>query len=89
MFDCLLLTLVHYLFDDTLLTDISHWKDKKEMTGVSVRSIVLNIFFQVVIFLYLMDNNQETSWMILIGQGVSVAIEMWKIKKAVNIEVNE
>jgi len=57
------------------------------MTGVSVRSILLNIFFQLVIFLYLLDNNQETSWMILIGQGFGLAIEVWKIKKAVDIEV--
>ncbi|CAG8433031.1 8582_t:CDS:10 [Diversispora eburnea] len=71
----------------SILHNITHWKDKKEMTGVSVRSILLNIFFQVVIFLYLMDNNQETSWMILIGQGISVAVEIWKIKKAVDVEI--
>ncbi|CAG8537139.1 17207_t:CDS:10 [Acaulospora colombiana] len=32
------------------------------------------------------NNFWDTSWMILIGQGVSVAIEVWKIKKAVDIE---
>ncbi|CAG8521319.1 2070_t:CDS:2 [Acaulospora morrowiae] len=81
-------SILHSIFEFLAFkNDISHWKNKKEMTGVSVRSILLNIFFQVVIFLYLMDNNQETSWMILIGQGVSVAIEVWKIKKAVDIEI--
>jgi hypothetical protein len=34
-----------------------------------------------------MDNNEDTSWMILIGQGISLAIEVWKIKKAVDVEV--
>jgi hypothetical protein len=67
--------------------DIAHWKDIKEMTGVSVRTILLNIFFQLVIFLYLMDNSQETSWLILIGQCVGLGIEVWKIKKAVDIKV--
>ena len=68
--------------------DIAHSKDIKEMTGVSVRTIFLNIFFQLFIFLYLMDNNQDTSWMILIGQGVGLAIEVWKVKKAVDVEVS-
>jgi hypothetical protein len=57
------------------------------LTGVSVRTLLSNIFFQLVIFLYLMDNNEDTSWMILIGQGISLAIEVWKIKKAVDVEV--
>lgn len=35
-----------------------------------------------------MDNNSDTSWMILIGQGISVAIEVWKIKKAVDVKIN-
>lgn len=54
---------------------------------MSIRTILANIFFQLVIFLYLMDNNEATSWMILIGQGISLAIEVWKIKKAVDVEV--
>jgi hypothetical protein len=54
---------------------------------VSVRTIMVNIFFQIVIFLYLMDNNQETSWMILIGQGFGLLIEIWKVFKALKYEV--
>ena len=82
------------VYSETLLKscfwfiDIAHWKDIKEMTGVSVRTIFLNIFFQLVIFLYLMDNNRDTSWMILIGQGIGLAIEVWKVKKAVDVEVS-
>jgi Cleft lip and palate transmembrane protein 1 (CLPTM1) len=48
---------------------------------------MVNIFFQIVIFLYLMDNNQETSWMILIGQGFGLLIEVWKVFKALKYEV--
>ncbi|RIB26894.1 cleft lip and palate transmembrane protein 1-domain-containing protein [Gigaspora rosea] len=83
-----IVSLLHSVFEFLAFkNDISHWRKKDEMTGVSVRSILLNIFFQVVILLYLFDNNADTSWMILIGQGVSVAIEVWKIKKAVGIEI--
>ncbi|CAG8699018.1 23462_t:CDS:10 [Dentiscutata erythropus] len=83
-----IVSLLHSVFEFLAFkNDISHWRKKDEMTGVSVRSILLNIFFQVVILLYLLDNNADTSWMILIGQGISVAIEAWKIKKAVGIEI--
>lgn len=40
------------------------------MTGLSLRSMLLNLFFQTVILLYLLDN--ETSWMILLS---SVSVE--------------
>jgi hypothetical protein len=42
---------------------------------------------QTVIFLYLLDNNENTSWMILFGQGTGIAIEAWKITKAVDVRV--
>ncbi|CAI2180434.1 3776_t:CDS:10 [Funneliformis geosporum] len=81
-------SLFHSIFEFLAFkNDIAHWKNKEELTGVSVRSILLNIFFQLIIFLYLMDNNHDTSWMILIGQGISVAIEVWKIKKAVDVKI--
>ena len=43
------------------------------MRGLSVRTIFLNFFFQIVIFLYLLDN--DTSWMILLSSGVGLVIE--------------
>ena len=42
---------------------------------------------QTVIFLYLLDNNENTSWMIMFGQGMGIAIEAWKITKTVNVRV--
>ena len=34
-----------------------------------------------------MDNNQETSWMILISQGIGLVIEVWKVFKALKYEL--
>ncbi|KAF9084531.1 hypothetical protein BGX23_010431 [Mortierella sp. AD031] len=67
--------------------DIAFWKDKKGTGGLSVRSIFLDIAQQIIVFLYLMDNNQETSYMILIGQAVGLAIELWKVKKALKVDI--
>ncbi|KAI9320947.1 cleft lip and palate transmembrane protein 1-domain-containing protein [Dichotomocladium elegans] len=81
-------SLLHSAFEFLAFkNDIAFWKKKDNSTGVSVRSLFTNIFFQIVIFLFLMDNNQETSWMILISQGVGLLIEIWKVFKALKYEL--
>ncbi|KAF9172627.1 hypothetical protein BGX21_008546 [Mortierella sp. AD011] len=67
--------------------DIAFWKDKKGTAGLSVRSIFLDIAQQIIVFAYLMDNNQDTSYMILIGQAIGLAIELWKVKKALKVDI--
>ncbi|RUP50719.1 cleft lip and palate transmembrane protein 1-domain-containing protein, partial [Jimgerdemannia flammicorona] len=84
----IVVSLFHSLFEFLAFkNDITFWNKKQDMTGVSIRTLFVNIFFQIVIFLYLMDNNQETSWMILIGQGFGLLIEVWKVWKALKFEV--
>lgn len=68
-------------------SDVSHWRNKKDNVGVSFRTILANVFMQIVIFLYLMDNNENTSWMILLGQGMGILLEAWKITKTVDVRV--
>ncbi|KAJ3800381.1 cleft lip and palate associated transmembrane protein, partial [Lentinula aff. detonsa] len=83
-----LVSVLHMLFEMLAFkSDVSHWRQKKEMVGVSVRLIVTNVFVQIVILLYLIDNNENTSWMILFGSGMGVIIEAWKITKAVDISI--
>lgn len=41
--------------------------------------IVTNVVVQIIILLYLIDNNEQTSWMILMGSGIGVLIEAWKV----------
>jgi hypothetical protein len=65
----------------------AHWRQKKDSVGTSLRSILGNIFMQLVIFLYLLDNNENTSWMILGGQGFGIVLEAWKITKTVNVRL--
>jgi len=75
-------SVLHTVFDMLAFkNDISFWKNKQSMKGLSFRSMLLNLFFQSVIFLYLCDN--DTSWMILFSSGMGLAIEVWKLRKAV------
>lgn len=65
----------------------AHWRKKKDVVGTSVRTILANVFMQAVIFLYLMDNSDNTSWMILASQGFGILLEAWKITKTVNVRL--
>jgi hypothetical protein len=38
---------------------------------------------QLIILLYLIDNNEQTSWVILFGSGVGLLIEAWKVRLSV------
>lgn len=77
-------SVLHMVFDMLAFkNDITFWKDRKSTTGLSVRSIFLNTFCQVIIFLYLLDN--ETTWMIVLSSGVGCLIEFWKIKQVCSL----
>jgi len=68
-------------------SDIQHYRKKKDNVGISLRSILGNVFMQTVIFLYLIDQSENTSWMILGGQAVGIIIELWKITTVVNVRL--
>src|SRR6187402_480525 len=55
-------SIFHMIFEMLAFkSDISHYRNKKNNVGISVRSILGNVFMQAVIFLYLLDNNDNTS----------------------------
>jgi hypothetical protein len=84
----IIVSCLHSLFEMLAFkNDIAFWKQKSNSAGISVRTLIVNIFFQIVIFLYLLDNNQETSWMVLISQGFSLVLELWKVFKALKYEL--
>ncbi|KAI9149439.1 Cleft lip and palate transmembrane protein 1 [Paramyrothecium foliicola] len=68
-------------------SDIAHYRKKKDNVGISVRSILANVFMQAVIFLYLLDNSDNTSWMILGSQVIGILIEFWKITTVVDVRL--
>ena len=83
-----IVTVLHMIFEALAFkSDISHWRNKKDNVGISIRSILANVFMQTVIFLYLMDNSEGTSWMILLGQGMGILLEAWKITKTVDVRI--
>lgn len=60
-------SVLHMIFEMLAFkSDIGHYRNKKNNVGISVRSILGNVFMQTVIFLYLVDNNENTSKSIFI-----------------------
>ncbi|KAL9257609.1 putative lipid scramblase CLPTM1 [Drosera capensis] len=79
-------SMLHSVFDFLAFkNDIQFWRKNKSMEGLSAKSVVVSFISQLIIFLYLLDN--DTSWMILASSGVGCCIEFWKIGKAMHIEV--
>jgi hypothetical protein len=77
----IIVSLLHTIFDFLAFkNDISFWRSAKTLEGLSMRTVAINVFFQTVIFLYLLDN--DTSYMILVSTGIGLAIEIWKLLRA-------
>jgi hypothetical protein len=68
-------------------SDIAHYRKKKDNVGISVRSILANVFMQSVILLYLIDQSANTSWMILGTQAMGICVELWKITTVVDVRM--
>ena len=79
-----IVSMLHTVFDVLAFkNDISFFKNKKSMEGLSLRSMIVNAGFSAVILLYLADN--DTSYMVLMSNGVGLAIDVWKISKAITV----
>ncbi|KAH6833825.1 Transmembrane CLPTM1 family protein [Perilla frutescens var. hirtella] len=83
----MIVSVLHSIFDFLAFkNDIQFWNKNKSMEGLSAKSVVVNFFSQLIVFLYLLDN--DTSWMILASSGIGCCIEFWKIGKAMHIEID-
>ncbi|XP_022925289.1 cleft lip and palate transmembrane protein 1 homolog isoform X2 [Cucurbita moschata] len=83
----MVVSLLHSVFDMLAFkNDIQFWNKNKSMEGLSAKSVIVSFISQLIIFLYLLDN--DTSWMILASSGIGCCIEFWKIGKAMHIEID-
>ncbi|XP_009772568.1 uncharacterized protein LOC107802894 [Nicotiana tabacum] len=83
----MMVSLLHSVFDFLAFkNDIQFWNKNKSMEGLSAKSVIVNFICQLIVFLYLLDN--DTSWMILASSGIGCCIEFWKIGKAMHIEID-
>jgi len=82
------ITLVHSVLDCLALkNEIQFWRAKRSMEGLSIRTLYRQVICSIIVLLYLLDNSQQTSWLILGNIFVGLGLELWKISKAVIISV--
>jgi hypothetical protein len=80
------ISLLHVVFDMLAFkNDISFWRNRKGFDGVSLRTLCLSCVFQLVIILYLADN--DTVWLVIATSSLGLLIDVWKITRAITVTV--
>ncbi|KAF8354062.1 hypothetical protein PRIPAC_95685 [Pristionchus pacificus] len=80
-------SLLHTVFEFLAFkNDIQFWKNKKNLEGLSVRSVVWGVFQSLIVFLYICDN--DTNFVIKVSVFIGLLIECWKLPKCMNIELD-
>ncbi|EEB10382.1 conserved hypothetical protein [Pediculus humanus corporis] len=70
----------HLLFDFLAFkNDVSFWRSKTTMEGLSYRTVLWRAFSQIVVLLYLFD--EKASLIVLGPSGIGTIIEIWKVVK--------
>ncbi|GMT36727.1 hypothetical protein PFISCL1PPCAC_28024 [Pristionchus fissidentatus] len=83
----IVVSLLHTVFEFLAFkNDIQFWKNKKNLEGLSVRSVVWGVFQSLIVFLYICDN--DTNFVIKVSVFIGLLIECWKLPKCMNIEIN-
>ncbi|XP_077431317.1 lipid scramblase CLPTM1L-like [Vanacampus margaritifer] len=67
-----------------LKNDITSWRKKKSMAGMSRKSVLWRSLGTLLIFLHLLE---ETSLLVLLPVGLAACVEVWKVFKVFRINV--
>ncbi|VDL19253.1 unnamed protein product [Hymenolepis diminuta] len=80
----IVVSIIHSIFEMLAFkNDIQFWRSRENFEGLSLRSVLFNIFQSVIIVLYLLDN--DTNFMVKVTVCIGLLIEIWKIHKVFKI----
>ena len=68
------------------IKDIQFWRKRDSLKGLSVNSVLFGCFTQLIVLLYVLDN--ETNTVVRFSIGIGLLIDLWKIPKVVNVSVS-
>uniref|UniRef100_A0A673WW50 Lipid scramblase CLPTM1L n=1 Tax=Salmo trutta TaxID=8032 RepID=A0A673WW50_SALTR len=81
-----LVTAFHFIFEFLAFkNDISFWRKKKNMVGMSRKTVLWRCFSTIVILLKMLE--ERSSLLGLIPVGIGTTIEVWKVKKVSKIQL--
>lgn len=76
---------LHLLFEFlTFKNEVSFWKNNTDLTGLSVRSLFLDMLGQFIIVLYLIEKN--SSLLMIVPSAIGCLIALWKCQRAAGLE---
>uniref|UniRef100_A0A7S4CZR9 Cleft lip and palate transmembrane protein 1-like protein n=1 Tax=Eutreptiella gymnastica TaxID=73025 RepID=A0A7S4CZR9_9EUGL len=80
-----LVTILHTLFDILAFrSDVMFWRSRKNMEGLSANNVLAEVICQLIILLYLWNN--DAGWIIVITMAVGLAIQIWKAGIALRLK---
>ncbi|BFZ07705.1 hypothetical protein BsWGS_10743 [Bradybaena similaris] len=83
----IVVSILHSVFEFLAFkNDIQFWKSRKSLEGLSVRSVFFNVIQSLIVLLYILDN--ETNTVVKISVFIGLCIEIWKINKVVNAQLD-
>jgi len=81
----MVVSILHTIFEVLAFkNDIQFWNKKDSVEGISVKTLYMNLICEIIILLYLLDN--ETSYMIYMSMGFAIVLNSWKIVQASKVE---
>lgn len=83
----IIVSILHTLFEFLAFkNDVEFWRSRTSLAGLSIKSVFYGVFQSIVTLLYIIDN--ESSPIVRITVLIAVAVELWKLFKAVDITVD-
>ncbi|CAL8262055.1 unnamed protein product [Boreogadus saida] len=81
-----LVTALHLICEFLALkNDITSWRKKKSMAGMSRRTVVWRCLGTLLVFVHLLE---DTSLLVLLPVGLGACVEVWKVFKVFKIHVH-
>lgn len=81
----MLASALHLLFEFlTFKNDITFWKNNNDLIGLSVRSLFLDMIGQIIILLFLIEEN--SSLLTTIPSAISCLIALWKCQRGAGFQ---
>merc|ERR1719262_48991 len=72
-----IVSLSHTVFEMLAFkNDIQFWKSRDNLKGLSIRAVLFNCFYQLIVLPYVCDN--DTNFMVKVSIGIGLLIELWK-----------
>lgn len=80
----ILASALHLLFEFLAFkSDIDFWRNNKSLTGLSARSVVVELVSQCVILAFLVD--EGSSLLVSVPAACGIVVQAWKVRKATGL----